>query len=417
MTYFVIPSRRLRQPQGALALREQFATAAACVYAPWLGPLSAINNPEAWTTGSGTPIKVISTAGAATYFAGDGRLHSTEVINAYPYTVLAVFSAADINTDQTLFSSGLITSNSARTQFDFVNGAIRQIDVNSSAGSASSVAALVAGKTHVGCGVSYAANSRAAWLDGANKGADTTSISLTGTHNQSRISALAKNDAPLAYLTGNINFLIALRIGLNDAQCAEATRFPYQFFFVPDVRRIYFGAGATGGGAYEIDAQPGGYAVNGTAATLARGLFVNAQPGAYAVNGTAATLARGYYIDAQPGTYAVNGTAATLARGLVVNAGPGALTLTGTDATLEKVTPGVYTIDAQPGSFALTGIDATLTYTPLNAYTLDAQPATFTISGTAATLVYAGSSIWTDVGVSSVTWSDVGGATSIWSDL
>lgn len=191
---------------------------------------------------------------------------------------------------------------------------------------------------------------------------------------------------------------------------------PWGEAFAPDPRRLYFGVSG-GATAYTLDAQPGGYTVSGTAATLARGIVIDAQPATYTVSGTAATLVRGYNLNAQPGTFTATGTAASLVRGYVVDAAPGSFSLTGVDATLEKVTPGVYTLDAQPGSYSLTGVAATLTYTPLNAYTLDAQPGTYTLTGAAATLTYAGASIWTDVGVSSVTWSDVGGASSIWSDI
>jgi hypothetical protein len=183
-------------------------------------------------------------------------------------------------------------------------------------------------------------------------------------------------------------------------------------------RRVWVQFGpAAGGGAFELDAQPGGYSISGTAATLARGLVINAAPATYSVSGTAASVVRGYNLNAATGTFAATGAAAGLLRALSVNAGPGTFSLTGVVAGLDKTTAGAYTIDAQPGTYSLTGTAATLVYTPINAYLLDAQPGAYTLTGAAAGLTYAGSSIWTDVGVSAATWSDVGGASSIWTDL
>ena len=217
---------------------------------------------------------------------------------------------------------------------------------------------------------------------------------------------------------------------------------PHQVY--ADARRVVvFGAAAGGVTDYALDAQPGGYSVSGTAATLARGLVIDAQPATYAVSGTAASIVRGYNLNAAAGTFTATGAAAGLLRALSVNAGPGTYEVTGAAAGLDKTTAGAFSIDAQPGTYTLTGTAATLTYTPLvqyaldaqpgiysltgaaatlvytplNAYTLNAQPGTYAITGAIADLFYSGGSIWTDVGVSAATWSDVGPATSIWTDI
>jgi hypothetical protein len=205
---------------------------------------------------------------------------------------------------------------------------------------------------------------------------------------------------------------------LSDTEGAAWSRPGGEFLCYAPSRRVWVQLGpAAGGGAFELDAQPGGYSVSGTAATLARGLAINAAPATYAVSGTAASIVRGYNLNAATGTFAATGVAAGLLRALSVNAGPGTFSLTGVVAGLDKTTAGVYTLDAQPGTYSLTGVAATLVYTPINAYTLDAQPGTYTFTGVAAGLTYAGSSIWTDIGVSAATWSDIGGASSIWTDL
>jgi hypothetical protein len=213
-----------------------------------------------------------------------------------------------------------------------------------------------------------------------------------------------------------IELIVVMSGALSAAEYLSLYGNPYQLF--PPSRRVWVQLGpAAGGGAFELDAQPGGYSVSGTAATLARGLVVNAAPATYAVSGTAASVVRGYNLNAATGTFAATGVAAGLLRALSVNAGPGTFSLTGVVAGLDKTTAGAYTIDAQPGTYSLTGTAATLVYTPINAYTLDAQPGTYTLTGASAGLTYAGASIWTDVGVSAATWSDVGTSTSIWTDL
>jgi hypothetical protein len=262
------------------------------------------------------------------------------------------------------------------------------------------------------------------------------------TQTTSRIAVFGERSSSASYAIKGVCYLRgAWARGMSQTEAKELSLNPWQLF-APDVRRIYFGTGG-GATAYALDAQPGGYSVNGTAATLARGLFINAAPATYAISGTAASVVRGYNLNAAAGTFTASGTVAGLLRALSVNAGPGTFNLSGTAAGLDKTTAGAFSIDAQPGTYSLTGIAATLSkttltqytlnaqpgtyslngaaatlvYTPLNAYTLNAQPGTYTITGTVADLFYSGSSIWTDVGVSAATWSDVGTSTSIWTDL
>lgn len=422
MTYFVIPGRTTRQPQGAVRVAE-----------PWFGRVK-------FAQIGGFPVDVVSSVVAAqTGSPGigasvGGRTYSyTSGVNNHAYQVPDAPFLGPI----TIF--GIVTPATGSTTSNYINkNSAENPNQPFYAGFESSYNGLYCVRSNASSGfkswrptsASISAGVRSTfavmWSNGQAFTAPTFYVNRTSSAATQVFTANADgavSGTESAIKVGNrdskdacaIELIVVMSGTISASEYLSLYDNPWQLFQYS--RRLYFGGGATGGGAYEIDAQPGGYAVNGTAATLARGLFVDAQPGAYTLNGTAATLARGYFINAQPGTYAVTGTASTLARGLVVNAGPGAFTLTGTDATLEKVTPGVYTIDAQPGAFALNGIDATLTYTQLNAYTIDAQPATFTISGAAATLVYAGSSIWTDIGVSATTWGDVGGATSIWTDL
>lgn len=266
-------------------------------------------------------------------------------------------------------------------------------------------------------GIYSASNNRVAYLNGTVGTANTTNVSITNplTNAYLGVEALAGSRSATTYFDGVIPHSAVWARALTVAELDEYFRNPWQIY-ASEPRRIFFGASG-GTTAYNLDAQPGGYVVSGTAATLLRGIVLDAQPATYTVSGTAASIVRGYNLNAATGTFTATGAAATLLRGLSVNAAPGSFSVSGVDATLEYTQPGAYTLDAQPGSYSLTGVAATLTYTPLNAYTLDAQPASYVLTGAAATLTYAGASIWTDVGVTAATWSDVGAASSIWTDL
>lgn len=205
-----------------------------------------------------------------------------------------------------------------------------------------------------------------------------------------------------------------------------------------------------GGGAYEINAEPGSYAVTGSAATLLHHRLLSADPGSYAVTGAEAILARGRFLVADPGAYAVTGAEATLIYtpagayeltceagtyaitgadamllvGRALSADPGAYSVTGTDAALLAgrvlhAEPGSYTLTgseaallvgrvlaALAGDYALTGADATLTYTPATgAYELVCAPGSYAVTGADASLVM-GRVLAAAPGVYTVTGSD-----------
>ena len=430
MAYLILPSRRTRQPQGP-------------VQVDWSNPLSSslviasIGNQPGYNAANSKAVIAINSAGTRPGPAGIGlswastanvgvRVNSTTALTRGFLSStggISVFVLADPQASTTRYLP-FSSAKAAQPEFTVYFNADKS-------GTASSGTFAVSTRGANGGQVSSAINGSARlfgvvfsgpagapdlYVDGVELGTSKTAAS------SSELNDASCSDYVGGYLssgyaaTGFGQYLtLAFNRSLSALEVVELSRNPWQIF-APDPRRLYFGVSG-GAGVYELDAQPGGYTVSGTAATLARGIVLDAQPASYTLTGTAATLVRGYNLDAQPGSYTVTGTAATLARGYVVNAAPGSYALTGIAATLDKVTPGVYTLDAQPGAYSLTGVAATLTYTPLNAYTLDAQPGSYTITGIAAELTYAGASIWTDVGVSAATWSDVGGASSIWSDL
>jgi hypothetical protein len=103
-----------------------------------------------------------------------------------------------------------------------------------------------------------------------------------------------------------------------------------------------------------IEADPGSYAITGTAASLEHGWVVAAAAGSYAVTGTNATLNYGLTLDTgAAGTYAVTGTNAALYHGWEIVPAAGSYAVTGTNATLTLTTD--KRIEAAAGSYAITG--------------------------------------------------------------
>jgi hypothetical protein len=239
-----LTQRWRRQPQYPVNLRPEYAASLVCLCAPWVSLYAGDNNPGYWTA-SGTPTRGVSSAGITLANNSSSYLFTTAssgLINAYPYSVFALFSAPDVSTNQGLFSSGNVAANNARTQFDINAGAVRQIDVDAggSAALATSAASLTANTLFSVAGVSASAASRSVYINGGGKVTDTTAITLSGTHTETRVGAIAKN-AAIGNFTGEIPFLIALRSALSDAEIAEAYVAPYGVFFAPLPSRRYFG--------------------------------------------------------------------------------------------------------------------------------------------------------------------------------
>lgn len=153
-----------------------------------------------------------------------------------------------------------------------------------------------------------------------------------------------------------------------------------------------------GAAAFDIEADPGSYAVTGTDAALLLGRAVDADAGSYAITGTDAGLRKGYRIEAEAGSYALTGTDADLifeqVSAFTIEAESGTYEVTGTDAFFELVRiadPGEYVItgqdaglfvgravDADAGSYAITGQDASL----LLGRAIDADAGSYAVSGT-----------------------------------
>jgi len=160
---------------------------------------------------------------------------------------------------------------------------------------------------------------------------------------------------------------------------------------------------STGVSSQTMSADPGSYALTGTAASLLFNRLVEAVPGSYALTGTATNLYRNRLITAVAGVYTYTGTAANLREsGIVMSADPATYSLTGTAANFLKgrtaaADPGIYALTgtavtflrsvampAAAGSYSLTGTAANLA----RGRSLAADPGTYALTGTAAGLLH-----------------------------
>lgn len=141
----------------------------------------------------------------------------------------------------------------------------------------------------------------------------------------------------------------------------------------------HVGAGAVN--VYTLAADPGSYAVTGTAATLSTTRLLVADAGSVAVTGTDASLVVGRMVAADAGAVAIVGTDATLLATRLLVADAGAVDIIGTAATLAVGR----TLVADAGSVVVTGTAADLIYA--QGATLTADPGSYAITGTAADLV------------------------------
>jgi hypothetical protein len=138
-----------------------------------------------------------------------------------------------------------------------------------------------------------------------------------------------------------------------------------------------------------LEAGPGSFTLAGQDSELVhvRKLLLEAQATSYTFTGQDADLsyspaAQAYELDAQPGSFALTGQASILSVARKLIAQPAALTHTGQSAFLRRTHVEI----AQPGSLAIAGQAAELVYTQAAAL-LDASPGSFVVAGTSATLI------------------------------
>lgn len=138
---------------------------------------------------------------------------------------------------------------------------------------------------------------------------------------------------------------------------------------------------------YELDLEPGSYAVAGADATLLADRQLNLEPGSYSVSGADAGLAKGQTLNAEPGSYSFAGSDATLLANRFLNLEPGSYSVSGIDASLLSGRA----LNLESGIYTVTGFDATLTKTggPV-AYELDLEPGSYLVLGFDAALESSG---------------------------
>jgi hypothetical protein len=203
----------------------------------------------------------------------------------------------------------------------------------------------------------------------------------------------------------SLGYALLLRRWADDTLLRDIAANPYGAVFRADpARRIFLGPAA--GGA-TTDA-----AIAGTQATDVGAIAVQATTGA-ALAGTQASDVGAVAVAATTGC-AIAGTQTTDVAAVNVSASTGS----GTDADIagtQAPDVGAISVSATLG-LAIAGTQASdLGYIVVSATVVASMAGTQ--SSDVAAIVVAGSSIWTDVGVSAATWSDVGGASSIWTDL
>lgn len=189
---------------------------------------------------------------------------------------------------------------------------------------------------------------------------------------------------------------------IGDADAAEMSANPAGELFPPDVRRIYFGAGATGGGNITFEALPSSLSLAGSLANLWANRLLTANPASFTFAGaTASTLASRKVLAnpstltmtgatgtlkwnrvfvASPGTLGFTGSVANFLLGKILTANPGSLNLTGATATVKKNS----FIIADPGALSFVGQSAGL----FRGRIMTADPGSLTLSGAVASLFH-----------------------------
>lgn len=134
---------------------------------------------------------------------------------------------------------------------------------------------------------------------------------------------------------------------------------------------------------YTLAADPGTYALTGSAAGLRAGRLLSAAPGTYALSGSAAGLRATRRLAADPGTYAMTGSVAGLYAGRRLVAAPGVYTIDGLDAELIVTGGGAFVLVADPGVYSITGSAAGLRA----GRRLQAEPGVYAVTGSVASLL------------------------------
>lgn len=195
----------LGEGAGATAFDETVGTAR---------NLSFVNGPAWAGAGPGVGGNAVKFVSASSQYL----LLSSAVLTAVPVTLACWFRTDNTGAIQCPLALDLTTgvnNNQFRLLFSTVFQASAQ--ATATTGTAQSAAAVQADRWHHGCGVFAAANSRAAFLDGRDKGTNTTSVTPSGI-NSAQVGTRFSAGARTNYMSGLIADARVYNRALSDAE-------------------------------------------------------------------------------------------------------------------------------------------------------------------------------------------------------
>lgn len=201
-------------------------------------------------------------------------------------------------------------------------------------------------------GVFTSSTSRAAFLNGGNKGTDTTSNNPGGFVN----GYVGTLNNVSSFFPGSVDDVRVYTRALSDAEVFAA--YEQSLKGHPDTlrwmtRRAWFlgDTGGGGGATYALTAMAGSYTVTGADATLKVARTLPVANGSYNLSGTSVLLRRGYPMTVQVGAYTLTGQNILLTHGYSTTVSSGDYAVTGQAVQLLCG----HTVTADQGSYTITG--------------------------------------------------------------
>lgn len=380
MPYFVIPSRRLRQPKGAVRVSSSYPYAGN-LRGAWLassgsllanasirgglGDLAAVSSPSVVGTPYGLGIGLNGTDQYLTNTANTAvtSFPMTFFIRCYvpswsSYRIFDVSYGTGITTVVGLWSDGSYLKSQYYDGSSQANAETPNPSTN---------------QWHTFASVHRSTSERSLYLNGVLVASNSDSLGALGS-----IDRVTVGYAPWGaqYLNAAIvnPLLFDCALPADEIAALHANQWRWA---APDRRVLYFGAGG-GPSSYSLTADPNTLTLLGIASSLRTSRLITANPSSLSFSGVSANTLMARKVLANPSSLSLSGSNAnTLATRKTV-ASPGALTLSGSTATfvVGKI------LVANPGTLSFSGSLANLKREAI----LSAQPATLTLSGSIAGL-------------------------------
>jgi len=192
------------QPKGAASLAASYVNLASggATWDAAPGDAPGFNTATGWDFNGSSDYLIVGSGAIAT---------------AAPLSMVCRFNV-DVGAALGVFMSICNTSSANRFQFYFADqDEVIMATVATAAGAANSTAGFLFGGWYSGFGVTSAANSRAAYINGANKGTDATSLTPSGV-NATYIGARYSGASIGSFLNGKMSHCAFYNIALSDAQ-------------------------------------------------------------------------------------------------------------------------------------------------------------------------------------------------------